>query len=230
MSIVRLPSKTCDHHQLIAAIVESSLADAEECVVKVQFQPDTFMTTSALAQLCSWGLLRKTRGCSFRFLGEKRALAYPSRIDLFKHLEFEYQETFERHDESGRFIPLRLLTDRGASLADAVEAALWRIAIVLSDRPPRVWRIAIVLSDRSERLWSLSSHGPGRLGRYSSCSKSVPTRTTQESSCSKVLLARTARRSRPAKDQLFPTRCRWSPPKALLGRARQPSTPSTDLP
>ncbi len=122
MSIVRLPRKTCDHHQLIAAIVESGLADAEEREIKVQFQPATFMTTSALAQLCSWGLLRKARGCTFRFLGERTALSYPSRVDLFKHLEFDYEETFARHDESGRFIPLRLLTDRGASLAGAVEA------------------------------------------------------------------------------------------------------------
>lgn len=122
MSVVRLPRKTCDHHRLIAAIAESGLAGAEKREIKVQFQPATFMTTSALAQLCSWGLLCKTRGCSFRFLGERKALAYPSRIDLFKHLEFDYEETFERHDESGRFIPLRLLTDRGASLAVAVEA------------------------------------------------------------------------------------------------------------
>ncbi len=122
MSVVRLPRKNCDHHHLIAAIVDSGLAEAETREIKVQFQPTTFMTTSALAQLCSWGLLRKTHGCTFRFLGEKRALAYPSRIDLFRHLEFEYEEAYNRRDESGRFIPLRLLTDRGASLADAVEA------------------------------------------------------------------------------------------------------------
>lgn len=122
MSIVRLPRRSCDHRKLIAAIAESGLAEAEDCEVKVQFQPGTFMTTSALAQLCSWGLLRKMQGCSFRFLGEKGVLAYSSRIDLFKHLAFDYEETFERHDESGRFVPLRLLTDRGASLASAVEA------------------------------------------------------------------------------------------------------------
>ena len=73
MSVVRLPKKTCDHHHLIAAIIESGLTDVEDGEIKVEFQRDTFMTTSALAQLCGWGLLRRDRGCTFRFLGDKKA-------------------------------------------------------------------------------------------------------------------------------------------------------------
>ena len=122
MSVVRLPKKTCDHQNLVEAIVESGLAEAQDFEIKVEFQSDTFITTSALAQLCSWGLLRREHGCTFRFLGEPKALSYPGRVGLFKHLGFDYPEPKRLEDEGERFIPLRLLSDRDSALAEAVKA------------------------------------------------------------------------------------------------------------
>ena len=61
MSVVRLPQRTCNHMHLIAAVAESGLADAEGVEIKVEFQRTTFTTTSALAQLCAWGLARRAR-------------------------------------------------------------------------------------------------------------------------------------------------------------------------
>jgi hypothetical protein len=66
-----------------------------------------FMNTMAF--LCSWGLLQKKEGRNISFDGDAYALNYISRMNLFGHLGFDYEEKFERFTPKGRFIPLRLI-------------------------------------------------------------------------------------------------------------------------
>lgn len=66
-----------------------------------------FMNT--IAFLCSWGLLQKERGRTIEFSGSPDTMSYLSRMDLFKHLGFSYDEKFERMTEVGRFIPVRTI-------------------------------------------------------------------------------------------------------------------------
>jgi hypothetical protein len=64
---------------------------------------------NAMALLCSWGLIQKKEGKSISFEGNTDVLNYISRMDMFRHLGFDYKEEFQRFTETGRFIPLRLI-------------------------------------------------------------------------------------------------------------------------
>ncbi len=85
--------------------------DAEKTNIRLNLPEECYLTTEAMAFLCSWGLARKELGTSFAFEGESDVLNYLSRMDLFEHLGVNYKEQFTRHNEIGRFIPLRLIRD-----------------------------------------------------------------------------------------------------------------------
>ena len=129
MTVIRLPSRSCNHEALIEAIHRSGARDAENLEIKVQLQPNTFLSTAALALLCAWGLLRRKHGCTFGFIDPPERLSYPARMDLFRHLDVDYRESFTRHDEKGRFLPLKLITDRGPAVRDVVEAVRDLVAL-----------------------------------------------------------------------------------------------------
>ncbi len=85
--------------------------DIDDTQVTIDLPEECYLTTEAMAFLCSWGLARKEKGSSIAFGGEADVLNYLSRMDLFQHLGFDYKEKFNRHNETGRFIPLRLIRD-----------------------------------------------------------------------------------------------------------------------
>ena len=77
--------------------------DIENKQVTLDLPEECYLTTEAMAFLCTWGLARKEMGTSFAFGGKADTLNYPSRMDLFEHLGFDYKEQFNRHNETGRF-------------------------------------------------------------------------------------------------------------------------------
>jgi anti-sigma regulatory factor (Ser/Thr protein kinase) len=85
--------------------------DIENKQVTLDLPEECYLTTEAMAFLCTWGLAQKEKGSSIVFGGESDVLNYLSRMDLFEHLEVNYKEQFNRHNETGRFIPLRLIRD-----------------------------------------------------------------------------------------------------------------------
>ena len=105
---VELPS-TLTFSNLIGTLEENKVFGAswERILLVVPEKCHIFM--NAMAFLCSWGLLQKKDGRSISFEGNTDALNYISRMDMFRHLGFDYKEEFQRFTEIGRFIPLRLI-------------------------------------------------------------------------------------------------------------------------
>jgi hypothetical protein len=85
--------------------------DIENKKLTITLPEECYFTTEAMAFLCSWGLARKEMGTSFNYVGDSDVMNYLSRMDLFEHLGFDYTENFNRRNETGRFIPLRLIRD-----------------------------------------------------------------------------------------------------------------------
>lgn len=76
--------------------------------LSIQIPGDGFLHSSAIAFLGAWGLKQQQEGRLIHFTGNLR---YLSRMDFFRILEIPYDESFTRHDERGRFIPLKSITN-----------------------------------------------------------------------------------------------------------------------
>lgn len=118
MTIVSLP-RACTQRSLADVLAESRALDADWERLLVLLPDKSFVSTGAIALLTSWGLLQRQRGAELAFQGHKETMRYLARMDVFRHLEFEYRERFERHAEAGRFIPAKLVQD-----ADSVRTAV----------------------------------------------------------------------------------------------------------
>lgn len=141
----------CTHQRLLAAVHEAKVADARDLEIVVRAEPGAFIHSSAIALLCCWGLLRIQHGCRFRFGGDPDTLRYLARMDLLRLLGAPYTEKFTRHEETGRFIALRLVEDREASLRAALEAIVALVEAQHADAaafvPAMRWAVAEVLDN-----------------------------------------------------------------------------------
>lgn len=118
MTVVDLPGKTVDYVGLVgllAAGTGSILAHDAPLVLRVS--DGTFVTASALTWLCAFCARRRLAGRPVRFDGSRRGLGYLARMNLLQHAGMDYRETFERHDETGRFMALRLVEEQSGVLA-----------------------------------------------------------------------------------------------------------------
>lgn len=129
----------------------------------LQIPANFFITTDALAFLAAWGIREKTAGREIRVFGERAALGYLSRLDLFKHLQIDFKESFERHPEVGRFIPIRLI-ENAASVGDASHAICDLVLAQFDNAreflPAMEWAIYEIIDN--VRLHS-SSQSPGAV-------------------------------------------------------------------
>lgn len=103
--LITLP-RTCTHNALLHSISDAGAMVAEGAHLVIDLSRQCFITSSALAFLCSWGLKQRGKGCRFTFAGDYNARKYLSRMDLFRHLDYAFDERFERHAEAGRFLPV----------------------------------------------------------------------------------------------------------------------------
>jgi hypothetical protein len=113
MTAISLPRNTSQTDLIEALQSAGALTTHQERLV-LQIPGNFFITTDALAFLAAWGILEKRAGREIRVFGEPAALGYLSRLDLFKHLQIDFKESFERHPEDGRFIPIRLIENAGS--------------------------------------------------------------------------------------------------------------------
>jgi hypothetical protein len=120
MTAVSLPAKTSQTDLLEELQKANALTAGGESLV-LQIPPQFFITADALAFLAAWGIREKRAGREIRFFGERSALGYLSRLDLFRYLQIDFKESFERHPEDGRFIPIRLI-ENAASVTGASNA------------------------------------------------------------------------------------------------------------
>jgi hypothetical protein len=110
MAVMTLPAGTVDYVKLASLLVgDDGGIPAPHAPLVVRVEEGVFLTASAIAWLCAFCVDRKRNGKAVRFEGTRRALGYLARIDLLRHAGTVFDETFERHDETGRFLSLRLV-------------------------------------------------------------------------------------------------------------------------
>ena len=109
MPVIHLPD-IVTHIGLIEALRANGALHDDWERTDIDFPPRCFVDQAAIALLCEWGMLHRDSGRRIGFYGDENVLRYLSRLDVFRHTEFAYEEHFERHPEAGRFIPARLIT------------------------------------------------------------------------------------------------------------------------
>lgn len=94
-----------DHERLIEVIAPSRL----------------FVTPSATALLCAWGLKQILKGFRFHFDGEPASLRYLARMNVQRCLEADGIESFRRHPDAGRFVSVHTI-ETSSDCSKAVNA------------------------------------------------------------------------------------------------------------
>ena len=110
MTVVELP-QTCTSDALLEKLSVEGLLEEAKDEVEFTVRKDCFISCGALAFLATWGLHYIENGCQIHFRGDRDVMRYMARMDLFKHLQVSYDETFNRHDATGRFTPIRLIAE-----------------------------------------------------------------------------------------------------------------------
>ena len=110
MAAVQLPNN-CNHQNLIKTLGSAGILSDFSGKIAVQIPDPCFISTAAMSFLVSWGLLQRNEGGRFVCVGNPDTCSYLSRMDLFDTLDISFDETFERHSEKGRFIPVKLVHD-----------------------------------------------------------------------------------------------------------------------
>ena len=110
MAAVDLPKK-CTHLSLLKSMQEAGIFDQAWTGLVIRVPPGCFVSSSAIVFLCTWGQLCCEGGKQIRFMGDQDVLRYLSRMDVFQCIDFEFEETFQRQQEVGRFIPVKLIED-----------------------------------------------------------------------------------------------------------------------
>lgn len=110
MSWIRLPS-TVTHEDILENLNRVGALDKPSASYVIEIPRGCFVSSSALALLCSWGQLQIRRGATIRFEGDDDTLRYIARMDLFRVLNVPYTEKFDRHAEAGRFVPICQIQD-----------------------------------------------------------------------------------------------------------------------
>ena len=99
-------------HEIVSIISDNQAFNSNWEKLILVVPPNGHISTCAMTFLCAWGLeLRRFDRKLFVYSGDNNAANYLSRMNLFRHLEIPYEETFSRHTAKGRFIPLCLVAD-----------------------------------------------------------------------------------------------------------------------
>ncbi len=107
MATAHLP-RDCTLGALAEALSEAGVLDGEWPAMVVQIAEDGFIDVGAMAFLCTWARGRVHGGARFHLRGDDGAIHYLARMDLHEHVGLKY-EAGARRDETGRFMPLRLI-------------------------------------------------------------------------------------------------------------------------
>ena len=119
MSLINLPTR-CSHQTLIQALDEAGQAQRSANRVALYLPDGCFVSPCAMAFLGAWGLYLQSMGGGISVTGNDDTRRYLARMDLFQTLDIPYTENFERHNEAGRFVPMKLV--QGDSCGSAVDA------------------------------------------------------------------------------------------------------------
>jgi hypothetical protein len=119
VSLITLPTR-CTHQTLIKALDESGLRQESAGQVALHLPDGCFVSPCAMAVLGAWGLYLRGIGGRLSITGNDDTRRYLARMDVFQTLDIPYTENFERQNEAGRFVPMKLI--QGDSCKPAVDA------------------------------------------------------------------------------------------------------------
>ena len=110
MAYLTLP-KPATHDKLLYAMQKCGVLDSEWDHLDLKVSYDCFVTASALALLSSWGAAQRDNGKTLRIHGDSTSMDYMSRMGLLEQWGVHYTEHFNRHSETGRFLPIMTVND-----------------------------------------------------------------------------------------------------------------------
>jgi hypothetical protein len=117
--MVELP-RSCTHEALIESIIGVASSPSTAETIALHLPEGCFVTPCAMALLGAWGLHLRDQGVRLSVVGNDDARRYLSRMDVFHTLEIPFTEGFVRHNEAGRFVPMKRI--EGDSCKHAVDA------------------------------------------------------------------------------------------------------------
>lgn len=95
-------ARTVSLHQLDSV-------DWEKLTIKIPYY--CYVDCATIAYLSAWIKLHQNDGRDVYFSGSPRVTQYLSRMDVFKFIDYEYSERFNRRISTGRFIPVKKIFD-----------------------------------------------------------------------------------------------------------------------
>jgi STAS-like domain of unknown function (DUF4325) len=119
VNLITLPTR-CSHLALIQALYSAGQIEQASNRVALNLPDGCFVSPCALAFLGAWGLYLRGMGGRLSISGNDDTRRYLARMDVFDTLDIPYTEQFERHNETGRFVPIKLV--QGDSCKSAVDA------------------------------------------------------------------------------------------------------------
>jgi len=130
VGLVEIP-KTCTHDALIGAIDRVVSASSSPETLALHLPDGCFVSPCAMALLGVWGLHLREQGLRLSVVGNDDTRRYLSRMDVFQSLDIPFAGNFERHNEAGRFVPIKRI--EGNSCKPAVDVVCDRILRQLDD-------------------------------------------------------------------------------------------------
>ncbi len=118
--------------------------------MSISFGNQAFLSMGGLGFLAAEAIDRTSKGVEFEISGDSGPLDYLARLDFFKSIGQQRAEGFKRHNEAGRFIPIRLIeTERDAfKAADAVcDLVLHQFTNQREFLPALEWAIAEIVDN-----------------------------------------------------------------------------------
>lgn len=110
--------RNCTLAALAASFGEAGALAGDGPAVVVQVADDGFLDVGAMAFLCTWARAKVVAGSRIHLRGDDDALRYLARMDLHEHLGLAY-DPGARRDETGRFLPLKLIASEDDVYATA---------------------------------------------------------------------------------------------------------------
>lgn len=105
-------SRNCGVAELARSLDDSGSLNGDWSSAVIQVEEGSFVDVGAMALLCCWAQGKGSEGRRLHFRGDAHTIGYLARMDLQNHARLDF-EVSGRQDETGRFLPLKLVaTDK----------------------------------------------------------------------------------------------------------------------
>jgi hypothetical protein len=101
-------SQNCGVADLARSLDDSGSLAGDWSSGVIHVDEGAFVDVGAIALLCCWAQGKSSEGRRLHFRGDDHTIGYLARMDLHDHAGLEFEST-GRQDETGRFLPLKLV-------------------------------------------------------------------------------------------------------------------------